>query len=41
MLQKEDEQDGEPFMAIVQVPSNLPRIVKVPLRANSKKKVSF
>ncbi|PYE48208.1 polyphosphate kinase 1 [Paenibacillus barcinonensis] len=38
MLQKEDELDGEPFMAIVQVPSNLPRIVKVPLRANSKKK---
>ncbi|MBR2563852.1 MAG: polyphosphate kinase 1 [Paenibacillus sp.] len=38
MLQKEDEQKDEPFMAIVQVPSNLPRIVKVPLRANSKKK---
>lgn len=38
MLQKEGEQEGEPFMAIVQVPSNLPRVVQAPIRANSKKK---
>jgi polyphosphate kinase len=31
------EQEAEPFFAIVQIPSNLPRIIKVPVRPHSKK----
>ncbi|CAH1201514.1 MULTISPECIES: polyphosphate kinase 1 [Paenibacillus] len=38
LLQKEEESEGEPLFAIIQVPSNLPRVIQVPLRANSKKK---
>ncbi|MCZ4151888.1 RNA degradosome polyphosphate kinase, partial [Escherichia coli] len=38
LLQKEEEMEGEPLFAIIQVPSNLPRVIQVPLRANSKKK---
>ncbi|MDF2663107.1 MAG: polyphosphate kinase [Paenibacillus sp.] len=37
-LQREgDEPEEEPYFAIVQVPSNLPRYVKVPARSNSVK----
>ncbi|GGA27810.1 polyphosphate kinase 1 [Paenibacillus physcomitrellae] len=42
LLRKEDAEDAEEgeetFFAIVQVPSNVPRVVPVPLRANSKRK---
>ncbi|MDO7907054.1 polyphosphate kinase 1 [Paenibacillus sp. JX-17] len=39
VLRKEGEPEGEePFFAIVQVPSNIPRVIPVPYRANSKKR---
>ncbi|WP_223068149.1 polyphosphate kinase 1 [Paenibacillus caui] len=38
LLQKEGGNDEDSFFAIVQVPSNVPRVVPVPLRANSKRK---
>ncbi|ANS73428.1 RNA degradosome polyphosphate kinase [Paenibacillus yonginensis] len=39
LLRKEEAEDEEEsFFAIVQVPSNVPRVVPVPLRANSKRK---
>ncbi|MEK3731824.1 MULTISPECIES: polyphosphate kinase 1 [Paenibacillus] len=39
LLGKEGEEDqGETFFALVQVPSNVPRVVPVPHRANSKRK---
>ncbi len=37
VLEREDDSGNEPFFAIVQVPSNLPRLVEVPHRRNSKK----
>jgi polyphosphate kinase len=37
VLQREGDIGNEPFFAIVQVPSNLPRLVEVPHRRNSKK----
>ena len=37
VLQREGEAEGEPYFAIVQVPSILPRTVEVPHRRNSKK----
>lgn len=33
-----DTEEDKPLFAIVQVPSNIPRVVTVPLRSNSKKK---
>ncbi|MCM3785926.1 polyphosphate kinase 1 [Neobacillus mesonae] len=39
VLRKEEEmEDGNHYFAIVQVPSNIPRVISVPLRSNSKKK---
>ncbi|MDP4098441.1 polyphosphate kinase 1 [Paenibacillus sp. P96] len=39
VLRREGERsDDKPFFAIVQVPSNIPRVVAVPRRANSKSK---
>ncbi|MEF3303810.1 polyphosphate kinase 1 [Paenibacillus sp. GYB003] len=37
LLREGDAPDEEPYFAIVQVPSNLPRLIKVPARANSVK----
>ncbi|MFM9280428.1 polyphosphate kinase 1 [Paenibacillus jiagnxiensis] len=38
LRRKGDGPDEKPFFAIVQVPSNIPRVVAVPRRANSKNK---
>jgi polyphosphate kinase len=37
LLKEGDNPEDEPYFAIVQVPSNLSRLVHVPMRANSKK----
>ncbi|MDB5055911.1 MAG: Polyphosphate kinase [Bacilli bacterium] len=37
LLKEGDDPEDEPYFAIVQVPSNLSRLVRVPMRANSKK----
>jgi polyphosphate kinase len=37
LLKEGDDPEDEPYFAIVQVPSNLSRLVNVPMRANSKK----
>ncbi|MFB5761761.1 polyphosphate kinase 1 [Paenibacillus medicaginis] len=38
LRRKGDRSDEKPYFAIVQVPSNIPRVVAVPRRANSKNK---
>lgn len=37
LLKEGDDPEDEPYFAIVQVPSNLSRLVRVPMRTNSKK----
>lgn len=38
VLESKNEEDEEPYFAILQIPSNLPRCIPLPHRANSKKR---